>query len=142
VSGSVGALIARGAALRALLLVVLALSMGFSSAGRFGFRANNQQCPTAPVQTMAIMKLAPDGTWVTEMRAPHPGEKDFVVCHCQAKRAAATQAGWVVPTFVPIVAAEPATIDIPLFASGWDQPQESIGEFDPPPSRITHPPSA
>ena len=126
---------------RGLLLLGLTVCLLLGSAARFGFRANPGQCPTAPVQTVAIMTQAADGSWITEVRAPRPGEKDFVVCHCQEKRAAA-QNGWTVPAFAPIVVTTPPTIDLPLVASGWIQPEELGGDTDPPISQISHPPSA
>jgi len=111
------------------------------SAARFGFRANVGQCPTAPVQTVAIMTRAADGTMVREVRAPRPGEKDYVVCHCQAKRAAA-QSGWFVPSSAPLVMASVPRIDIPDMVRGWEQPEFRSTSCDPPVTQISHPPSA
>ena len=89
---------------------------------------------------MAIMTLQPDGSMVREVRAPRPGETDFVVCHCQEKQAA-TQDGWYVPTFVPVVLESAPILDVPTLVLGWDQPEPRSGSSDGPPSQITHPPS-
>jgi hypothetical protein len=122
------------------IFLVLAACLILGSAGRFGFKANAAQCPTAPVQTMAIMTRAADGTMVTEYRAPRPGEKNFVVCHCQAKRAA-TQSGWFVPSLTPIAPAHAMTIDVPILSIKWDTPEPAVAFCDPPINSISHPPS-
>jgi hypothetical protein len=118
----------------------VALCLMIGAAGRFGFRANLGQCPTAPVQSVTVVTQDSDGTVESEIRAPQPGEKDFVVCHCQAKRAAATQTGWFVPTSAPSVMASAGNIDMPVRIHGWVQPAFRATSCDPPADLILHPP--
>jgi hypothetical protein len=71
-----------------VLACVLALSVAwFSASAYFGLNSPDQQCVTAPVQTVAVAQISPCGHVMGYVeRAIRPGDKGFVACKCAAKR--------------------------------------------------------
>jgi hypothetical protein len=128
-------------ALRSALLLSVAVCLFALSAGRFGLRQNSGQCPTAPVQQVAIMVRHDDGSFTREFRAPHPGEKDFVVCHCQ-ERQAAQQSTLVAVTYPVAMLSLAAELVFPRRIHIWQEPglifQTPTRPFLP----LIHPPAA
>ncbi len=128
-------------ALPRAVLLALAFSLLALSAGRFGFKAALTQCPTAPVQQITIMTKQADGTYLREVRAPRPGEKDFVVCHCQEKRST-QQTGWYVPAFPLAILADTAQLNLPILMVSWDRPAYAFDAAEPRTRVLIRPPTA
>ena len=51
-------------------------------------RRADEQCPTAPVQSIVVVSCCPKP--ILSFRAPKPGDKEFKRCECGQKTAAAT----------------------------------------------------
>jgi hypothetical protein len=120
------------------LLVVSLLAM---SSCRYGYASKPTQCPTAPIQLIAATEHRADGSTITIMRAPKPGEKGFVCCHCAERRAAQAR-GWTFSPNTIGILPKPAVIDFPILAEGWSYFAPEPASPPLPVLLITHPPAA
>ena len=125
--------------MRSPFLAILA-TLGFLCAALLGFAPpapTGAQCPTAIVQTV----VARDCCGRLVRRAPKPGERAFVQCHCAEKKGATVKATF--STKVEFLLARGATVEIDApTAAAWLPVayHASRGEWSEPPG--LRPPTA
>ena|SRR5579862_4992475 len=124
-----------------ITLIVLAFLVGLCSAtSMFPLTPDGVQCPTAPIQTIAVPVSCCGKVIGYQQRAPKPGEPGFVQCRCAEKRSPMRHSATVpkVQVFLPV---ESEVINVghrfdPLPATGSTLslagPDGARGVFHPP----------